>query len=71
MPKFGDRITNPYASDDNPRKTGFFVREYRQKGKLNPGWFYEITDGKGKFWSTSKKAFSEARKELDRLEGEG
>ena len=50
--KFGDIISNGWASDDNPTKTGFFVRTVRSRGKLNPGIHVELTDGKGKMWQT-------------------
>lgn len=49
-PRFGDPITNPWASDDNPAKHGLFVREFRRAGRLNPGTIWEVTDGNGKFW---------------------
>ncbi|MGW8823418.1 hypothetical protein ACWGNU_14955 [Paenibacillus lautus] len=41
--KFGDLIENHYASEDNPRRIGIFVK------KDSKGHF-EMTDGKGKFW---------------------
>jgi hypothetical protein len=41
--KFGDLIENHYASEDNPRRKGVFVKKNRE-GHL------EITDGKGSFW---------------------
>ncbi|MNQ36905.1 hypothetical protein D3C85_504330 [compost metagenome] len=50
VPKFGDIVENGWASDDNPTRRGFFVREFKRTGKLNPGRTWEITDGKGKFW---------------------
>ena len=48
--QFGDIIENGWASDDNPTRTGFFVREGRRTGKMNPGHYFEVTDGAGKFW---------------------
>lgn len=50
--KFGDLISNGFASDDNPTKTGFFVRTVRRTGRLNPGMHVELTNGKGKMWQT-------------------
>ena len=54
--KFGDPVTNTLAGDGNPTKHGFFVREYRRTGRLNPGSFIEVTDGKGKFWDVNAAA---------------
>ena len=56
-PKFGDVLTNPHASDRNPRKQGIFVREFRRTGRMNPGITWEFTDGKGDFWEIGKEAF--------------
>lgn len=51
MPKFGtSRYLNPKASIDNPRRIGTYVRTVRRTGRLNPGTYYELTDGKGDFW---------------------
>ena len=44
--KFGDILINGWASEDNPSRYGIFVK------KVSKG--YELTDGKGKFWVTSK-----------------
>ncbi|MGB1215056.1 MAG: hypothetical protein ACPG4X_16940 [Pikeienuella sp.] len=49
-PQFGDIVTNGWASADNPNRTGFFVRTVKRTGRVNPGKFWEITDGKGKLW---------------------
>jgi len=49
-PKFGDRMRNPWAGEGNPQRDGYFVREGRRTGNLNPGRYYEFTDGNGKFW---------------------
>lgn len=54
-PAFGELVTNPHASEDNPRKHGYFVREGVRKGRLNPGRYYELTDGKGDFWTIQKR----------------
>lgn len=59
--RFGDPFTNPWASDDNPKKHGFYVRTgYRQRGSINNGKYYEFTDKKGRFWQMSGKAVDEA-----------
>lgn len=49
-PKFGDWIRGNYASEENPNRDGMFVRVIHTKGRLNPGIWYELTDGNGKFW---------------------
>lgn len=49
---FGDLVENPAASPDNPTRCGYFVRRGVRSGKLNPGPFAEITDGRGKFWES-------------------
>jgi hypothetical protein len=49
-PKFGDKLENPVASVENPHRIGMFVRKVRRTGKLNPGLWYEMTDGTGDFW---------------------
>ncbi|MNO55015.1 hypothetical protein D3C76_454980 [compost metagenome] len=40
---FGDLIENHYASEDNPRRKGIFI-------KKNSKGHFEMTDGKGSFW---------------------
>jgi hypothetical protein len=52
MPKFGDTVLNRAASEGNPQRTGTFVREIRRSGRLNPGVWWQITDGQGSFWET-------------------
>lgn len=54
-PKFGDLMRNPWASENNPQRDGYFVRERRQGGRFNPGHYYEFTDKCGKFWETQAK----------------
>ena len=51
-PIFGMSVVNTAASDGNPTKYGCFVREIRRTGRLNPGLFYEITNGSNRFWQT-------------------
>ena len=48
--KFGDKFISPFASEDNPRKIGYFVRWKYYKGRTNPGKHMELTDKKGDFW---------------------
>lgn len=49
-PKFGELLRGVRASESNPHRDGLFVREIRHTGKLNPGVYYELTDGIGDFW---------------------
>lgn len=49
-PKFGERMRGVWASERNPKRDGIYVRTVIRRGKLNPGTWYELTDGKGKFW---------------------
>lgn len=49
-PKFGATVTNLVASKDNPHRTGYFVRAGHATGRMNPGPWWEITDGRGAFW---------------------
>ena len=52
-PKFGERVVNVYASPENPRKVGLFVRSGRTPhGRMNAGPWWELTDGHGDFWRT-------------------
>ena len=55
LPKFsfGDRVENALASPSNPRRIGYFVRQGYRQGRLNPGAYYEFTDGQGDFWTMS------------------
>jgi hypothetical protein len=48
--RFGDLIVNGWASESNPTRVGYFVREGRRTGRMNPGRYFEVTDGNGKFW---------------------
>lgn len=49
-PKFGDKMRNPWASEQNPTRDGYFVRKKHVTGNFNAGLWYEMTDGDGKFW---------------------
>ena len=61
LPTFGQELINPYASDRNPRKVGYFVKVvYRRKGLVNSGKHYQLTDKKGDFWLTPAAVFEEA-----------
>jgi len=49
--KFGDLVENGWASEENPTRVGYFVREFTPpRRQMNPGLTWEITDGNGKFW---------------------
>jgi hypothetical protein len=58
-PSFGDTVENGWASEDNPTRQGFFVREFKRIGRLNPGRTWEITDGRGKFWEINPHYIAE------------
>ena len=50
-PQFGDVVENLMASERNPLRVGRFVRVVdRRRRRMNPGLFWEVTDGKGEFW---------------------
>lgn len=49
-PRFGDIIENGWASEDSPIRVGFFVREGRRTGRMNPGRYFEVTNGNGRLW---------------------
>ena len=49
-PKFGEWLRGIYASESNPQRDGMYVRTIRRTGRMNPGTFYELTDGNGRFW---------------------
>lgn len=49
-PKFGDLLENGWAGEGNPRRIGIFVRTLIRTGRLNPGRYFVMTDGKGDFW---------------------
>lgn len=49
--KFGDRVMNPLAAENNPHKRGIFVEMVViPRGRVNSGTFYRLTDGAGDFW---------------------
>lgn len=52
-PKFGEPVENTYASLSNPTRVGLFVKSGRRTGRLNPGVYWTLTDGRGKFWDMS------------------
>lgn len=58
-PKFGDVVENGSASEENPTRRGFFVREFKRSGRMNAGLTWEITDGKGMFWEFKPKDIAE------------
>jgi hypothetical protein len=50
-PKVGDTIRGIWAGDRNPHRDGFYVRTVRrERARVNPGVWYELTDGKGNNW---------------------
>ena len=58
-PSFGDVVENGWASEDNPTRRGFFVRAFKVAGRMDPGLTWEITDGKGKFWTFKPRDIGE------------
>ena len=58
--KFGCKIENGYASEDNPTRIGYFVEHIFRTARVNPGSHIRLTDGKRKFW--------EVKKDNDKLE---
>lgn len=60
-PKFCDWFMGVYASPSNPQRSGMYVRTIRRTGRvMNPGVFYELTDGKGNFWQYPRDAIVRA-----------
>ena len=49
-PKFGDWMRGIWASVSNPQRDGMYVRTVLRTGRMNPGTFYELTNGNGEFW---------------------
>jgi hypothetical protein len=49
-PRFGDKVRNPWTEPDNPLHLSTFVRVVHRNGHMNPGTWWEVTDGKGRFW---------------------
>ncbi len=39
-----------HASPQNPQREGMYVRTVVRTGNVNRGRWYELTDGKGKFY---------------------
>jgi hypothetical protein len=54
-PQFGDKMRNLVAGETNPRRDGYFVKEKRVTGRMNPGLWYTMTDRKGNFWDSCPK----------------
>lgn len=52
-PKFLDIIENGWASESNPRKYGYYLKTIHRSGRLNPGKYFTLTNGKGDFWETN------------------
>jgi len=51
-PNFGDIIENGWAGRGDPHRVGIVVRTCYRKGRMNPGKYFVVTDGKGKFWES-------------------
>jgi len=49
-PVFGERIMGIWAGESNPHRIGRYVETKRRTGRLNPGVWYRLTDGRGGFW---------------------
>jgi hypothetical protein len=49
-PKFGEWMRGVWASERNPQRDGMYVKTVRRTGRLNPGTWFELTDGKGTFY---------------------
>ena len=49
-PTFGEWMRGIWASPRNPHRDGMYVKTVRRAGNFNHGTFYELTNGKGKFW---------------------
>ena len=72
-PCFGDRVINTFAGAANPHREGVFVRSIHRLGKLNPGEWYQCTNGKGDFWEIDLRSLeivSRASADEDRIRRE-
>jgi hypothetical protein len=49
-PRFGEMMRGVWAGRINPQRDGMFVRTVRRTGRMNPGVWHELTNGKGDFW---------------------
>lgn len=50
-PKFGDLLRNTMTSERNPHRDAYFIRETTLPGGgVNPGRWFEMTDGNGETW---------------------
>lgn len=49
-PTFGQRIRNPYCTSLNPTRDGYYVETIHRRGRVNKGYWWRLTDGKGTFW---------------------
>lgn len=70
-PQFGDWFRGIYASETNPQRDGMYVRTVRRTGKLNPGTWYEFTDGKGAFWQYEAKSTISLSERQAAMQGRG
>lgn len=55
-PKFGEWMRGVWASESNPQRDGMYVETRVRKGPVNPGTWYRLTDGRGRFWEYEAKA---------------
>lgn len=56
MPSFGEWFTNTVASEKNPLRDGMYVKTITipsGQRRMNPGTWWELTDGKGRFWRSN------------------
>lgn len=64
---FGQTVINPWAARSNPTRVSFFIRKIHRSGRMNPGIWYECTDGKGKVWQSGAIVHNEEQAaEFDR-----
>ena len=46
----GAIVENGWASISNPTRVGIVIEHGERKGKMNPGPWMRLTDGKGRYW---------------------
>lgn len=65
-PTFGDQLLNIFAGESNPHRIGIFVRVRRiPRGRVNAGTWWQMTDGKGRFWDTDPRAMERRATEVE------
>lgn len=50
------KVRGVFAGEGNPHRDGIFVEHIRRTGKMNPGRWLRLTDGKGDFWEFEMNA---------------